>query len=208
MAEYKLYYFNSKGRAEVARLIFALAGQHYDDIRIAKEDWPKHKADMPFGQVPVLEVVEHGNSWKLAQSAAIYRYLGHKFGFAGKNLEENATIDSYSDLINDMLAGFIKAHHESDETKKKELFQKFFSEDIHQFLKLFEKALGDSKNGYFVGDNVTWLDLYFAVLWDWIPSETRELIFSKYPFCKAHNSKVLSLPKIAEWIEKRPVTEM
>jgi len=30
---YKLYYFNDRGRVEIARLIFAAVGQHFKDIR-------------------------------------------------------------------------------------------------------------------------------------------------------------------------------
>ena len=206
--EYKLYYFNSKGRAEVARYIFALAGQHFEDIRIEREDWPQHKANMPFGQMPVLEVINGSHSFKLAQSAAIFRYLGNKFGFVGKTNEENAFIDSYADLMNDMLAGFIKAHYEADPEKKKELFAKFYTEGIKEFLKHFEKALNENKSGYLVGDRVTWVDLSFSVVWDWIPKEPKEALFAQFQSCKAHYEKIVSLPKIAEWIEKRPVTDM
>lgn len=41
MPEYKLTYFNGRGRAEITRLIFAAAGQKYTDERIS--DWPKGK---------------------------------------------------------------------------------------------------------------------------------------------------------------------
>lgn len=41
MSDYKLTYFNGKGRAEITRLIFAAAGQKYTDERLA--DWPKGK---------------------------------------------------------------------------------------------------------------------------------------------------------------------
>lgn len=53
---YKLYYFNAKGRAEPIRLIFALAGQKYEDFRFEKDQWPQYKARSPSGHVPMLEV--------------------------------------------------------------------------------------------------------------------------------------------------------
>ena len=39
----KLFYFNARGRAELARLILAQAGVEYEDVRFPREDWPKHK---------------------------------------------------------------------------------------------------------------------------------------------------------------------
>ena len=54
MANYKLYYFNARGRAELSRLIFAAAGQQYEDFRFEKDDWPKYKAQSPFGQVNIM----------------------------------------------------------------------------------------------------------------------------------------------------------
>lgn len=38
MPSYKLTYFNGRGRAELARLIFAAAGVPFEDERIS--DWP------------------------------------------------------------------------------------------------------------------------------------------------------------------------
>ena len=43
MPNYKLTYFNSKGRAELTRLILAQAGVEYDDNRITTEEWQKMK---------------------------------------------------------------------------------------------------------------------------------------------------------------------
>ncbi|CAF5025734.1 unnamed protein product, partial [Rotaria sp. Silwood1] len=79
MVTYKLYYFNGRGRAEVARLIFAAANQKYEDIRYERDEWPSHKSEMPLGQMPVLEY----NGTKLPQSLSIARFLAKQFQLAG-----------------------------------------------------------------------------------------------------------------------------
>jgi len=43
MVHYKLTYFNGRGRAEIMRLVFAVADVKYEDIRIADEEWPALK---------------------------------------------------------------------------------------------------------------------------------------------------------------------
>ena len=43
MPNYKLTYFNGRGRAELIRLIFAQAGVEYEDNRIVKEQWMELK---------------------------------------------------------------------------------------------------------------------------------------------------------------------
>jgi len=39
MPTYKLTYFNARGRAEIIRLIFAAAGEKYEDIRLDNDQW-------------------------------------------------------------------------------------------------------------------------------------------------------------------------
>jgi hypothetical protein len=51
MTEYKLTYYDIKGRGEVARLIFAAAGQKFEDIRLEYRNSTEFKSIAPFGQV-------------------------------------------------------------------------------------------------------------------------------------------------------------
>jgi len=44
MVNYKLHYFNGRGRAEISRLILAAAGVKFDDNRV--EDWPRTKSGL------------------------------------------------------------------------------------------------------------------------------------------------------------------
>ncbi len=46
MPNYKLTYFNARGRAEPIRLIFAQAQVEYDDNRIEQPEWPELKKGM------------------------------------------------------------------------------------------------------------------------------------------------------------------
>lgn len=43
MVQYKYYYFNLRARGEVVRLIFAAAGEKYEDIRFEFQGWPEYK---------------------------------------------------------------------------------------------------------------------------------------------------------------------
>ena len=43
MPSYKLIYFESRGGAELSRLVFAAAGVDYIDERIPRDGWPSKK---------------------------------------------------------------------------------------------------------------------------------------------------------------------
>lgn len=43
MVHYKLTYFNVRGRAELARLIFHYKGVEFEDFRFQRDEWAKYK---------------------------------------------------------------------------------------------------------------------------------------------------------------------
>ena len=112
MSIYKLHYFNMRGRAEVARFLFAISGQEYEDIRIEKDDWVNQKANMPFHQIPVLEIVENEKSTFISQSFTIARFLARKFSLDGNSELEKAQVDMVVEQLIDLQNAFIKAHFE------------------------------------------------------------------------------------------------
>lgn len=61
MPAYKLHYFNSRGRAEPSRLIFAAAGVQYQDIRYTPEEWQKIKQGTFISLVQVKFVISYLN---------------------------------------------------------------------------------------------------------------------------------------------------
>ncbi|PAV84130.1 hypothetical protein WR25_27246 isoform B [Diploscapter pachys] len=184
MVSYKLYYFPIRGPAEVARQLFALSKTPYEDIRITMEEWPKHKADMPFEKMPVLAI----DGYMLPESFAINRYLARKFGYAGKTSLEEATVDALADQMKDyntearpyFTALYLKKPEEEIEKIKTETYMPA----ANKMFGFLEKYLKKSKSGFFVDSGLTWIDLFvadhFTTLLGWdshILDDHKEVIF-------------------------------
>ena len=58
MADYKLTYFNGRGRAELIRYLFEVAGVQYEDVRIKYEEWGSLRPSKWFWKVSVGKVAE------------------------------------------------------------------------------------------------------------------------------------------------------
>ena len=54
---------------------------------------------------------------------------------------------------------------------------------------------------------LTWADLNLLVFTDWGKLGDNEAILNKYPKLKALVKRVESVPEVAAWIAKRPVTK-
>jgi glutathione S-transferase len=203
MSTYKFYYFNGRGRSEACRLIFAAAGQEFEDIRYEPAEWPAHKSEMPLGQIPVLEY----NGVKLPQSIAITRFLGKQFQLAGKDNFEQAKVDAVGDTINDMISDFAVSRRERDETKKQELTNKFLSEDLPKHLRNIDTIAKLYSDGgpYFVGNNLTWVDLLFYDMGETMLGLDGNC-FDKFPWLQQNRAEVAKQPKVAEYLKNRPKT--
>ncbi|RCN48923.1 glutathione S-transferase protein [Ancylostoma caninum] len=205
MVHYKLTYFDGRGAAEIIRQVFVLAGQDYEDVRLSHEEWPKHKAQMPFGQMPVLEV----DGKQLAQSLAIVRFIARKFGFAGKCLFEEALVDSIADQHKDFIneiRPFLRVSMGFEQGDLEKLAKEIYLPAREKFFGFMTKFLKESKSGYLVGDSLTFADLYLAET----SSELAKKIpatYDGFPEVKAHAEKVRSNPALKKWIETRPVTK-
>ncbi|CAN2388966.1 prostaglandin-D synthase activity [Pristimantis euphronides] len=191
MPNYKLTYFDFRGRAEILRYLFAYTNTEYEDCRIDFKDWPAHKDSYSFGKLPVLEI--DGTVYN--QSLAIGRYLAKKAGLTGKTDLDDLHIDALLDTIDDYVSLFPWT---GDEKTIKEYLDKG-----SPILAGLEKELGDNK--WFAGDYVTWLDLYWDICSDSL--EYYQSGFCKdYPNLLCLKKRVKELPEIAAWIKRRPET--
>ncbi|KAL0132503.1 hypothetical protein PUN28_000328 [Cardiocondyla obscurior] len=200
MPSYKLTYFPITALAEPIRFLFSYAGIEFVDERFDREDWPKLKPTMPFGKVPVIEV----DGKKIDQSVAICRYLAKQGGLAGKNDWEALEIDSTVDTIHDLRQNIAKYHYESNE-QAKETYRKAANEIVPFYLERLDAQV-KKNGGYFVGGALSWADLTFVGLLDYLDHMMGESIIKKYENLKQLQKKVEEEPAIKSWIEKRPPT--
>ncbi len=205
MSSYKLIYFNSKGRAEVARLVFAQAAVRYEDQRISKEEWVQLKQKMPTGMLPVLEV----DGKQISGSWIINRFLGERLGLAGSNDLENAEIAGIIDVFTDFMQCMVSWFMEKDEVKKAELQKNIQDNEIPKYLGVLEKICSKSSGGYIYGGKLTYADLaIFNGL-----NHGHDLVGKAFPNMlegRPGLTKLMevirNLPNIAKWLNERPTT--
>jgi len=203
MPVYKLHYFNMRGRAETIRLIFAAAGQKYEDCRIEMKDWPNRKKDFKHGQLPVLEI----DNEQLNQSVAIIHYLGTQFGLAGKTPLDAAKCHAKVETLRDMVIPMVeKLMKEKDEAKKKELMEKEIAPEVKKLLGMSEeyRKTCTDKSGYMIAGQLTYADLEFhcvvTTAMEWLGAD----LLKAYPHVQKHYEMISNLPKLKEYLAGRP----
>ncbi|KAL9962484.1 hypothetical protein ACROYT_G031589 [Oculina patagonica] len=214
MPGYQLYYFDVRGAGEVCRLAFAAANVEFEDIRFSvagdREEWQKEKASgrPPLGQVPFI-VTPEGKV--LGQSSAITKYICKQAGLSPTDSFDEALADMITDGIADLKSGLGKIHFERDEAKKEELTKDMLENTLPTRLQKFETILKDRNEGkgFFVGDKLSYPDIDFFDLMNIFtrgePTVPEQL--HKFPLLVEHYKRVLEVPGIKAWVEKRPKSD-
>ena len=110
-----------------------------------------------------------------------------------------------------MITSVCEGVFHSDEAKKKDLMAKANTETLPSNFKLFDAQLSKNSSGFFVGDSLTWFDLYFVAMIEFLNTFYAEMIKAlneQYPKIKEHDTRIRAVPQIADWISKRPVNPM
>jgi len=197
MPDYKLMYFNLPGRGELIRLIFSAAKVEFDDHRVAREDWPKVKQEMPFNAMPVLYI----DGTPLCESGAIQRYLASEFGLNGANNLQAAYIEMANGLISDCYSKM--PFFEKDPEKKKQKIADAHNNHILPTLLKIEKKFADSKRQFLVGDKLSYADLKLTNNLIWSEKDFPEIL-SKIPALHALSKRVRNLEGIKQYLANRP----
>ncbi|XP_072051422.1 hematopoietic prostaglandin D synthase-like [Amphiura filiformis] len=205
MPKYKLVYFNSKGRAEVTRLLFHLGGYDYEDFRIRDGQWiTKYKFEMPCKQVPVLFI----DGQPLTQANAIARYVAKETGLYGQTNLQCARIDAVMDVCNDWRYSLGKWFSTEDPEEQESWVRVLRHEEAPTVCINLETLLRQNNGGdsYFVGDTITVADLFVFCDIQLIRAFVDDVL-DKYPKISALFDRVASNEKVAEWVKKRPITK-
>jgi len=205
MPNYKLTYFDGRARAETARMLFKLAGQPFEDIRLDFEEWPKVKESYPMGQLPVLDI----DGVMLCQSNAIGRFLAKQYGFAGRSALESAQIDAVVDSVEDLTTRIGPLYDLGSQPEEKAKYvERYRTEYLYPGLGRLEKLLekNNEGNGFFVGDTLTWADITFLNIGADYACMMGEGNLDGFPKLKALKERVEAIPQIADWIKERKVT--
>jgi len=200
MPSYKLTYFNGRGRGEVARLLFAVAGVEYEDHRVEMQDWPALKPKtLPFHCLPTLTI---DGAITLGQSYAINRYLANEFGLAGKSAVDKAQVDMLADAMSELIPDLAKIMF-TPEDKKAEVKKEVLEEKIPGVLGNIERAVAANKGDYLVGGALSWADLMLLSFADSVETHDPEYL-KKYSKLAAVVGKVKQQPGVRKWRESRP----
>jgi len=202
MPQYRLTYFKGTGTAETTRMLLHMAGQEFEDVRLAQEQWQALKPSTPMGQLPLLEV----DGKVLCQSKAMARYISNKYGFAGKDEWEKAEVDMIVDCLEDAIRPLYKAFYAQGDEEKARL-KKDYQENIAPGMFAKIEALlvkNNGGSGWFVGDSITTADIAFLNVIQGIDNFGIKVDRSPFPKLAALEQRVVANPKIADWIKKRP----
>ena len=96
--------------------------------------------------------------------------------------------------------------YEQNEERKKELQDKLLTKVLPENIAYLEALLAKWNTPYAAGNELTWADLSIVNAIDRI-KDKKDIFLEKAPLLKALDEKVRSLAKVAEWLEKRPVTD-
>uniref|UniRef100_A0A914DRK2 glutathione transferase n=1 Tax=Acrobeloides nanus TaxID=290746 RepID=A0A914DRK2_9BILA len=205
MVKYTLHYFDARGRGECARLLLAYGEEDFVDKRYTQEEFKEAKKSMPFGQVPVLEV----DGKMLPQSFTINRYLARKYGLAGKDDFEQATVDaigdSVMDFFNEFREWFLVAHGFAPGDKDK-IFKEKYVPAAEKYFPIIKKYIKDAGNGYLVKGGPTWVDFHFAEFFDTLNNLIPDF-YKTYPEFKKLSEQVHALPKLQKYLNARSKLE-
>ncbi|KAI8827063.1 uncharacterized protein EV422DRAFT_23830 [Fimicolochytrium jonesii] len=205
--KFKLTYFNVRGRGEVIRLALTVAGFEFEDDRLTEEAFAARKYDMPFNQLPVLEITENdGQVKRLAQQHAILRYIGRIGGLYPEDPFVAAKVDEVLGACEDVSLIMKPNMSEPDAEKRVNMREEMIKPEgeLTVFLRKFDAVVAASgTEAYTVGDKLTIADLMLYVQASWLSVGVLRGIpktyYEQFTYLNKVKENVDKLPDVAKW---------
>ena len=192
----RLIYFDFPfWRAEAARIALHIGGVPFEDIRPGRAEFlaMKNSGELPYGQLPVLDI----GGTRIAQSLAILRFCGIKSGLYPDDELQAARVDELLDCAT-QITGLLNASMRSKDAEEKvELRAKLASTSLPRWLGFLENRL---EGEFFVGQRLSIADLVIWRLVGWLTSGVldgipRDLL-AAHPGLAAHGERIDEIPAV------------
>jgi glutathione S-transferase len=194
----RLIYFDFPfWRAEAARIALHLGGVPFEDVRPSHAEFlaMKRSGELPYGQLPVLDV----DGTRIAQSLAILRFCGKKSGLYPEDDVQAAQVDELLDCACQITALLNASMRSKDAEEKAVLRAKLASGSLPRWLGFLENRL-DGEGEFFVGQRLSIADLVIWRLVGWLTSGVldgipRDLL-APHPRLAAQNETIDQIPAV------------
>jgi prostaglandin-H2 D-isomerase / glutathione transferase len=202
----QLKYFDCRGVAETTRMLFAVSGIEYTDVRFAFDEGfkssefaaTKAAGDLTanLDRAPVLVVGDK----TIGQSKVIERFAARRGGLMGDDEFEAAMIEAIAEHVKDLKDKYMKVKAEGS-------VDTFFETTMPAFMELIEKVLGDTP-GCAVGTKISYADvcLYMLITEFFDNKEGAAASIANCPKITAAVAAVAAHPGVVAWLAKRPET--
>jgi glutathione S-transferase len=160
MSKFTLCYFGLEARAGPIRNACAIGKVPYEDKIVTREEWPKMKETLSYGQLPVIVV----GDLTINQSTDILRYVSKLAGLYPEDplaaLQVDSLISNMSQIIDDTVIKSMSSKLEKDDALKmrREFLDKKEGK-LGMFLAKLDLQIGVSSTGYLFEFGLTGADL-------------------------------------------------
>lgn len=155
-------YWKVASRAQLPMLLLSSKNIKFDWNYTTANKWPASKTEMPFGQLPVLEVE---NGVRIGQSGAIARYCATLAKLLPENPVERAMVESIMDQCNDVFDAMGKAKYAGDDVAQAKAWWAFEEKGLDSKIQCVESMLQSRSDIYFGGQEANAADIaVFSVM--------------------------------------------
>jgi glutathione S-transferase len=203
MSKPRLIYFDAPvSRGEECRLALHLGGVDFEDVRIARGDWPALKPKTPFGCLPVLELPGHA---PLGQTNAILVLIGRRHGLHPTNDFEAARHEAVMCHVEDLRAHVTPTLRLADETDKKKAREALAGAYLPTWAAYTERQISDA-GPFFAGDKLHVVDLKLHRIVHWFASGVIDhiptTVFAAFPKLNRVHDAVRDHAGVKAWYAK------